>query len=1171
MVYWNELLGGLDPERQLPAVRETRSAVVSAGAGSGKTRVLAVRYLYLVKERRIPPERILCMTFTKKAAAEMSERIRAMLAACAEDDPDFARALEAFPASRVSTLDAFCSEAARAGCARWGIAPDFAVDPSPDEPGLRALALDYLLERRGDPATAGFLAAVGFERATADLAGFAGGREGLVAADRRLDADLQERRLSEALADAHERLRDLLAAGLGMDPGSGKSALPWLEAAAAFPPAPPDAGDGEALRAARAAYDALGRLRLASGQASAAAYYNAAGKEARPLARIASLAARALGDERRRGAVETLRGFLERAAEARAASGTLSFSDVASLALATLETDLSLRDWYKSRYDAIMVDEFQDDNELQKRVLYCLAERRDLVAPDRPARVGPESLEPGILFFVGDEKQSIYAFRGADVTVFRGLAAELSRAPGGLGAHSLSVNWRSEPGLIGFFNDTFGRILPAPDDGAARDYEARFEPLGSGPPTEGARPTVTYLESNEPEDDEALPSDEAEAWRVAELIRDLVASGEPVTGKGADGRKIARPCGYDDIAVLFRSTASQNKVERYLRLLGVPYTATSTAGLYAESIVGDLYAMLRLVVYPDDRLALATALRGPLARLSDDGAFAVLAESAADSAADRDAAPPASPGPSEAAALNPFGRAPAGLSPDDEARLAAAGRTWSELRAMADREPHRRLVEHIWYDRGLRWNVLKDGSQAAFLEHFDYAWSMAAAADDRGERLVDLVADLEGRIGDVGRFDEAALRESSRGVSVMTVHASKGLEFPVVILPDLESRGSDRRSSALSDTRRFGPSLRLWDDEAGAAVDAIADLEAELRTLERGEGAEAMDETLAETARLFYVACTRAISRLYLVGKVPRSADPARRSFRGLLLAAWPWLGPTSQGDDDFQSDRPEDAPDLLRVEYVPRRDKADYARLAAQAAEDGREKARATAAADPFPVLGRRARWSVTAAAAYLESLAEERFLGPGAAPLAASAPGSPAEGAKGLAEADFGTLCHRLVEALLERPGERPGLDPPLAKALEALGAAERERSYAEALALAEAFLSSDRGRRAAAARRARLEGRAGAVFEVEYPFVWRGESPGGPAILSGSMDLLYGDDTGLVVVDFKTDARMEPARHGFQLSLYRDAAESMFSLPASAFVYYLRHGIECAIHDTVDISAL
>lgn len=1154
---WDDIKAGLDPARQLPAVEETRSAVVSAGAGSGKTRVLAVRYLHMVKERGIPPERILCMTFTKKAAAEMSERIRAMLAACAADDEDFRKALEAFPASRVSTLDSFCSEVARDGCARWGVPPDFSVDKDPGD--LDRLAIEFLLERRDDPVAASFIAASGFERAAEALASLAGGREGLIASDRPFDPDSQAAALGAFLADAHGQAHELLRGGLGLDPGSLQGARAWLEAAVAFAPDPPASDDAEALADAASAYRRLAGLRLATGKAEAAVYYNEAGKRARPLLSMAALACDALADGRRERALGLLREFVALAADARAASGSLTFADVAAIALRTLETDLTLRDWYKSRYDAIMVDEFQDDNELQKRVLYCLAERRDRTDPGRGPAVGPGDLEPGTLFFVGDEKQSIYKFRGADVTVFRGLATELASAPGGFGDHGLDVNWRSEPGLIDFFNATFGRVMPAPDDASAQPFEARFSALGSGPATPGAEPAVTYLESNEPDDGSYLPSSEAEAWRIAELARSLVDDGHVVAAKGPDGRKVARPCRWEDIAILFRSTASQNVVERYLRLLGVPYTAASTAGLYAESILGDLYAMLRLAVYPDDRLAGAAVLRGPFARLSDDSVFALLS--------DRDGC-----------VLDHDG---GGLPPDDAARLTAARETWTGLRAMADREPLRALVEYLWYERGLRWNALKDAQTTAFLEHFDYAWALAAAADARGDRLVDLVSSLESTIGRLDRFDESVPKESSRGVSLMTVHLSKGLEFPVVILPDLDSTGRNDARSPVEPSGRFGPSMRLLgrnDDPA----DPIAELCAAIRKSERGDGDEAMDESLAETTRLFYVACTRAISRLYLVGKVPRSADAVGRSFRGLFLRAWPWAGPASQRDEEFLSDRPNDAPPYLGVEYVPPRTKLDYGRLVGSRADTvgdaaGASRIAASAAAAVRSVPRRRGRWAVTQAA---ERIAGRRAE-PRAIPVAtaATAPAATPEGPapaseNALRETEFGTLCHQFVEALLSRPGEPPEPAGAVAAALARLPKGQADQARAEALALAEAFIRSDRGRAAAAARSAPSSD--GAVFEMEYPFVWRaaaGRAGAGafPIAMTGSIDLVYGDSECLWVVDFKTDRVIDPSRHAFQLAVYRDAAEAMFGRPARAIVHYLRHGEEREIVDAPDVSLL
>ena len=1158
MSAWQDLLDGLEPLHQLPAVRERRSAVVSAGAGSGKTRVLAVRYLHLVKDRGICPERILCLTFTKKAAAEMSERIRGMLAICSRDDDDFARALEAFPAARVSTLDSFCADIARNGCARWGVAPDFVIDEVAAADALEALSVDFLLRRRFEPVAASFIAATGFENAAAALLGLSGGRSGLLVQGRRFDAQAQTELVAAALATAHRRLHGLLSGGLGLDSGAAATVAAWLECSSRFSPVASAAADRDGLSAARADYLGVSSLRRpgTNTRGEAAAYYNETGAEAKALAAAAALACDALLDERRQGAMDLLGDFVAQAAEARASSGKLAFADVAAMAVETLAGDLELRDWYRSRYDAVMVDEFQDDNEVQKRLLYLVAEKRDRGAADRGPAVGPGDLEPGVLFFVGDEKQSVYAFRGADVTVFRGLSSELARAPGGLGEHRLEINWRSEPGLIDFFNDAFSKILPAPDDEGVQDFEARFTGLGSGPATPGVEPVVAWLESNEPEDDSFLASDEAEAWRIALLVESLVEQGAVIAAKGPGGRKMARPCGYDDIAVLFKSTASQNVVERYFRLSGIPYTASSTAGLYAESILGDLYAMLKLAVYPDDRLAFAAALRGPFARLSDDSVFAALS--------------PGSDGPDGL-----MGFDPASLAPGEVARFTAARETWQGLREKADREPLRRLVEYLWYDRGLRWNVQKDPEQAAFLEHFDYAWTMAAAADSRGDRLVDLLASLEKRMGRLERYDEGPVaRESSRGVSIMTVHLSKGLEFPVVILPDLDNIGRNTPTEPIAKDGRFGPSIRLLD--AGSIpCDPVDAFDRALGKIEKGEGEDAMNESLAETARLFYVACTRAISRLYLVGKVPRVADKGGRSFRGLLLRAFPWAGPANASDEDFLSDRPDDAPAAFSVSYVEPRTKAALAKRTSGIHFAGRRLAAATAAAASIAVAERKGRWSVTGAAARLEELARLEEPGRPDAPAAQTAGQTvdqSAGEAGGLSDADFGTLCHQFVESAMSNPGEEPQARGSVAAALERLPSPVRTASLEAAIELARAFARSPRGMAAAAARDAVVAGVPGAIFHLEYPFVWRGLArQWQPLLLSGAIDLVYGDDGGVVVVDFKTDRVIAPARHAFQLSVYRDAAESIFGHPAKAYVSYLRDGSEREVSGPPDIRNL
>ena len=201
---WEHILAGMAPE-QIAAATAMGNTVVSAGAGSGKTRVLAVRYLHLVKERGVHPSRIACLTFTNKASAEMQERIRGMLEDCAKDDTAFADALAAFPQSCVTTLDSLCSEIARNASASWGIPPDFAIDQQAARDETRVVALDFLLKRRKEDVVAGFIAANGFEGAVEALCALASGRDGLIGpAELAFNAEEQNRKLSLALEALHK-------------------------------------------------------------------------------------------------------------------------------------------------------------------------------------------------------------------------------------------------------------------------------------------------------------------------------------------------------------------------------------------------------------------------------------------------------------------------------------------------------------------------------------------------------------------------------------------------------------------------------------------------------------------------------------------------------------------------------------------------------------------------------------------------------------------------------------------------------------------------------------------------------------------------------------------------------------------------------------------------------
>jgi ATP-dependent exoDNAse (exonuclease V) beta subunit len=288
--------------------------------------------------------------------------------------------------------------------------------------------------------------------------------------------------------------------------------------------------------------------------------------------------------------------------------------------------------YYRDLYRYVMIDEFQDDDELQKEVLFLLA------GEDSPSESSPSEAEgfarhtlaQDKLFFVGDEKQSIYLFRGADVSVFRRLpgelAASISSAEPGSTALSLSRNFRSEPGLIDMINAIFPAVM-APRDAEAglEDFEARFEALESRPPTPGVDAALRVPRAAAPRERGArisatLPRPKPGKWRASCATRwREAASSSPTERRG-----VARKAGYEDFAVLLRSTGNQVHFEKYFRLFGVPYGSENACGLFSEAVACDLYYALRLALYPEDRNALAAYLRSPFAGLSDESLVRLL-------------------------------------------------------------------------------------------------------------------------------------------------------------------------------------------------------------------------------------------------------------------------------------------------------------------------------------------------------------------------------------------------------------------------------------------------------------------------------------------------------------------------------------------------------------------
>jgi ATP-dependent helicase/nuclease subunit A len=1083
---------------QRDAAQVRPNAVVMAGAGSGKTSVLAERFLWLLAERGARVEEVLALTFTQKAAAEMFERIHRRLS---EQGEASLESLRSFDRARICTLDAFCAEIARDAAGLFGLSPQMANDEEGAARLAAQLALDFLLEHWREPALSELLHLWDFQVLWRDLFTSLAVRHFHLAGGQNIKEDA-ERQLAECRS---------AAAGLWAQSAGPREGLLGLA-----PRTQTIRSNRDAVRRLEALGELLSGERWAEAQELAAGcgLKKVGARSAQDLAlmngwvdllrdRLLPGLEELCGTLARgailRGACAALERFRLEFLAAKRAAGMVTFRDVAEMAVAALLRDPALRRHYKRRFRFILIDEFQDNNRLQKELLYLLAERQELCSPRIP---GPEELEPDKLFFVGDEKQSIYRFRGADVSVFATLAAELERA-GGRGLR-LDRNYRSAPGLVAFFNDLFARVM----EGAERDFEARYRGLVSPRERGPFRPEVHLLlqpRREAPEPGETASREEAEAYAVARLIRERVDRGDlPVELE--DGN--VRPARFADFAVLLRSTGNQAHFERMFRRFDLPYSTPNVRGLFLEAPASDLYQLLRLALYPRDRAAYAGFLRSPLVNLSDEGFLALLLPRTL-----------------------PFTGLEA-LSAEDRSRVERGRQLVDFVRSSADRLGHGELLHRLWYAEGYRCSLLRDPRSHNQLEFYDYLLELAEGAEARGDTLAAFLQALGEDLGQQRRLEDLEVLPSrpAAGVQLLTIHRSKGLEFPVVVLADSGNPGRaglEKRPYYLSE--QFGVTLNLgkgnWFTRTGEEESAAREL--------------------AEARRLLYVALTRARSHLFLAGTLKSRSRPG--AHLQMLLAAL--------GVDPENPFAPRRSPEAyeLRIQPVPEVPLAAIRRPRPQAPslqrlQDHYER-------PPLRRPAVRREFSVREVSEALEAGLLPGFpaLGGEFRELPALAV-DPLLSELGL-EAGFGTRTHDLLTRWLAEPG-----GPPPAGDWRGVAPEHRFALQEAAVELARRFLGSDVGRLAASA----------AVREVELPFVYRAPADR-PLHLSGQIDLCFEAGEATCLVDFKTDRCFREGQYEAQLALYALAWSQWSDRPLLPVVFLLRSGEAVPVRRTIDWPAL
>ena len=1138
-------------EHQKQAVKTDENAVVAAGAGSGKTKVLASRYVYLITEKNYQVEHILALTFTEKAAAEMHWRIyRELQKMYAETDDATQRtragvALDAFFKAQIMTIDAFCHKIAVTACRRFGISPDFTIDLAESKRLAYNLSLDFFLEHRADTNLQYLLGDKPITDFINDF--FVKLLNDYVTVSRPIDfAAALQHQLSavEALFTEYRKQAERILGDIAPHlEGNDKYISAVKEAYAQLPEFPLTLNDTqlsvflERLKAmcsvkktmgsktnedVKACKELCGALTESSDRLQRLYHFYAHKEQMQKIYALCSVLQERFIAEKRRKSI-------------------LHFGDIAQLAVDALITDSDLRLFYKKQTHRIMIDEFQDNNSLQRDLLFLIAEKEDRTEQSIPK---PDELEPDKLFFVGDEKQSIYAFRGADVSVFRRLSQDL-RHGGGSASINLQTNYRTEPELLNFFNSVFMRVFYSetnqPLGGAVPAFEAEFIPILSREEEPHLLPQTDILFIDKKRFPKGADTDtaflkpiECEAYTLAQKIAALHDEHYLVYD---DALKSRRPCTWSDFAVLLRASTHQAVYERFFRAFKIPYISVQQKGLFHDAPLNDICALLRLAVYPNDRAVYAQTLRSPFVRLSDRSFTRLMLYSR------EHTTPPFKPAAAEM------------LDAEDRPYFLNACALFERLQGAIKKKSNAELITALWYDEGYRYLLLSDPRYHRYLELYDYLFALAVKADTDKQSLSAFIDTLISYIHAEERVEdmEIPLEHGGDAVKIMTVHKSKGLEFPIVCIPDCGNAGKpEKKEGMVFLHKNLGPIVHL-PPETKSEPSANIFFE-ELRQ-------EANAKHLAETKRLLYVAVTRAKVRLLMSGvqetdvdsedlpEVPRSLDEIRqqlvqpqkeennRSFFQLLVPA---LSDDS-GCVHFTEVLPLPASTVPHTTNDRQRFNRDEVRtLYRQTAEKNFPLAEPRVI--PATQFEKDQQWlhlsEVSSANQELHDMeySQTKYAHPEEDVKVRN--GSGESNGDELSSTEFGTLVHKAMEArFLGRPYTLP-----------AKYAREVEK-------LCTAFLSSPLGQKATEA----------SFRKTEYGFLTLYEGK----LIIGQIDLLFESEDTVYIIDYKTDQKIYPEQHRRQLLIYKSAVENFYQMsgfgqnsgaqlspkPVKAYIFYLR----------------
>lgn len=1250
----SNIFGNKVPDNfQIRAIKKQDNTVVAAGAGSGKTEVLALRYIsLLLTNEDLHVENILALTFTDKAASEIYERIYKRLVDFAEklDENKYPtekklakRALVEFGNAKIQTLDSYSCDIVRLAANRYGLSPDFTICGSSALTNVSSSALPFVIMHKDEPCFKIFskageiesFASSYFDNAIQSTTSLAT-KPGKFSSDLKKQLSFIVSRWNTLISGGSENIESCLdeldstyyaLANEKHTKGVFSDTEVFIEIRK-FLDNKIDCvilnennfSSPENIRSISehclnyvSWTSTFNNVKLNKSGGKREEIKNAVNKLREYLSQLNTFIPFIINYNSLIDLHRLLDEFLEQVNFNKRKSGMITFNDVSELALLTLKEQTDIRQMQKKIIRKIMIDEFQDNNEKNRDLLFMISEidNSNIEYTDNNDELFFANLSKNIsrdkLFFVGDEKQSIYRFRGADVSVFNKLKNELTDNEGNVNLY-MTNNYRSNESLLASFNKMFGNndtthiganSVPSifysdsplqefdaayPEKSFATHFKNDISSFHIDENNVNVHACIFY-ETNEIRDAISnslyLSKTDTEAFFIAKKISEIIRN---------------EKCSYSDFAILDKSRTNRKILQKYLTMFNIPFVVDCQTSVFNEGIVNDIYNFLRLCVYPNDTIAFASFLASPFVNMSQQGVKNILATLIYTDKFGEEFSPFLLP---ENKSENDFN-----LSPKDKFCYDKAKELYFSKKNIILSQSITSTLEFLWHELGYYYETILNNDTFFVAEQYDLLFEVARNCELEGKSIsnfVDGLASLKmsenkSRSSDNDEINIKEITypiEKPDAISIMTIHKSKGLQFKHVFVMGLFSKKQNESASVLFNDKLYGTGVSFSFNGKNFFLENQKEI--------------IHDMNNAEFKRLIYVAITRAETDVYIVGSIKENKtragnvySPDLSLFERLVSYYYPCLYDdlTPVNNDNITNldeinccmlkyfNKDYDAPfNLIRISPLPyyirqlTYSKVNLDKLRDEKIDQFKNvySLSSIEESDSFP----KSFIDLTCTPSALEE-AEHKPCNPGDYSSLTQNPDyrelsklikketnrvfdKDIDPEKETIDStsfdefnagDFGTMAHSYMECFInngtyENTENSNQFDRIIAKKLiEVLPKEVHEKLSAICKTMCSNFEKSDFGKQIILAKNSSRLVKAENKFKMNCNDV----------IFTGSIDLLYeNEDSSITIVDYKTDEVIHVGKYFEQLGCYRNVVSELYGIPKEkikTFLYYLRY---------------